>query len=152
MGGNQAWTRPARPRQAVRTGLVLGGFTVGLCLIGVAGLALWNLQVVMQANGPVRETADTFLHAVAADETDKAYEKLCRQAKSKWSAGGFGSWVRTPPQVRGYEITDVSVATSAGRPRGTVTARLTRDGGDSEERKLPVVQENGKWRVCGDPF
>jgi hypothetical protein len=30
--------------------------------------------------------------------------------------------------------------------------RVTRDGGAGEQRKVPVVQENGKWRVCGDPF
>jgi len=54
--------------------------------------------------------------------------------------------------VTDYEITDVSVSTKGGRPRGTVTVRLTRDGGISEERRLPVVREGGDWRVCGDPF
>ena len=58
----------------------------------------------------------------------------------------------TPPMVTDYEITDVSVSTKGGRPRGTVTVRLTRDGGISEERRLPVVREGGDWRVCGDPF
>ncbi|MGC1211274.1 MAG: hypothetical protein WA890_08450 [Micromonospora sp.] len=152
MGREQAWSRPARRRRPVRTGLVLGGFGLGMCLVGVAGLGVWNVQVVMQANGPVRETADAFFREVSAGDTDQAYEKLCRQARSRWSAVGFGSWVRTPPQVSGYEITDVSVATKGGRPRGTVRVRVTRDGGASEERTLPVVQEDGKWRVCGDPF
>ncbi|WP_319462016.1 DUF4878 domain-containing protein [Micromonospora sp. RTP1Z1] len=152
MGREQAWSRPARRHRPVRTGLLLGGFGVGLCLIGVAGLAVWNVQVVMQANGPVRDTADGFFHEVSAGDTDAAYKRLCSDARSRWSAVGFGSWVRTPPQVTGYEITDVSVATLSGRPRGTVTVRVTRDGGASEERKLPVIQEKGKWRVCGDPF
>ncbi|RQW88092.1 Rv0361 family membrane protein [Micromonospora globispora] len=152
MGREHVWSRPARPRRPVRTGLVLGAFGLGMCLIGVAGLGVWNVQVVMQANGPVRKTADAFLREVATGDTDQAYEKLCRQARSRWSVVGFGSWVRTPPQVTGYEITDVSVATKGGRPRGTVRVRVTRDGGASEERTLPVVQEDGKWRVCGDPF
>ncbi|MDZ5443677.1 DUF4878 domain-containing protein [Micromonospora sp. 4G57] len=152
MGGRETWSRPARGRRPVRTGLVLGGFGVGLCLIGVAGLAVWNVQVVMQATGPVRETADGFFHEVSAGDTDKAYERLCKDTRSRWSAVGFGSWVRTPPQVSGYEITDLSISTLRGRPRATVTVRVTRDGGASEERKLPVIQENGKWRVCGDPF
>ncbi|MFR9775065.1 hypothetical protein ACL02O_03280 [Micromonospora sp. MS34] len=152
MGRDQGWTRPARRRRPVRAGLLFGGLGVGLCLVGVAGLGVWNVQVVLQANGPVRETADTFLREVAAGDTDPAYEKLCRQARGKWSQVGFRSWVRTPPQVTGYEIVDVSVATRSGRPRGTVKVRLTREGGGSEERDLPVVQENGEWRVCGDPF
>ncbi len=152
MGREQGWTRPARRRRPVRAGLLVGGLGAGLCLVGVAGLAVWNVQVVLQANGPVRETADGFFREVAAGHTDQAYEKLCRDARGKWSQVGFGSWVRTPPQVSGYEIVDVSVATRAGRPRGTVKVRLTREGGASEERELAVVQENGRWRVCGDPF
>ncbi|SCL31752.1 protein of unknown function [Micromonospora rhizosphaerae] len=152
MGEEQPWTRPARPRRPVHTGLVLGGWGLGLCLVGVAGLAVWNVQVVLQAKGPVRQTAEDFFREVAAGDTDRAYDRLCSDTRSRWSQVGFGSWVRTPPQVNGWEITDVSVATLGGRPRGTVTVRVTRDGGDSEERKLPVVQEHGKWRVCGDPF
>ncbi|MEU2615386.1 hypothetical protein ABZ570_27985 [Micromonospora sp. NPDC007271] len=152
MGKEQAWRRPARRVRPGRAGLLFGGLGLGVCLIGVAGLALWNVQVMWRADGPVRETADRFLHEVAAGDTDHAYERLCRQARSKWSAVGFGSWVRTPPQVSGYEITDVSVATERGVPRATVKVRLTRDGGASEDRTLPIVQEDGKWRVCGDPF
>ncbi|MBM0239274.1 hypothetical protein JNW88_22895 [Micromonospora sp. ATA32] len=152
MGAEQPWTRPARPRRAVRTGLVLGGFAMALCCVGVAGLGVWNLQVVRQASGPVRETADGFFHEVAAGDSDRAYDRLCADARGRWSRIGFAGWVGTPPQVRGYEIVDVSVATRGGRPRGTVTVRVTRDGGGSEERKLPVVSEDGKWRVCGDPF
>jgi hypothetical protein len=54
--------------------------------------------------------------------------------------------------VTDYEITDVSVATRSGRPHGTVTVKVIRGGGLSEERRLPVVREDGNWRVCGDPF
>lgn len=133
-------------------GGLVAALGLGTCLVGVAGLGAWNLQVVLQANGPVRDTTDTFLHQVAAGDTDQAYEKLCREARRKWSQVGFGSWVRTPPRVTGYQITDVSVSTRRGQPHGTVQVRLTRDGGASEDRTLPVVQEDGKWRVCGDPF
>lgn len=152
MGGRREWHRPVRRRRPVRAGLLFGGLSVGLCLVGVAGLGVWNVQVVWRADGPVRDTADGFLREVAAGDTDRAYERLCRDARSRWSPVGFGSWVRTPPQVSGYEITDVSVATRGGRPRATVTVRLTREGGASEEHTLPVVQEDGRWRVCGDPF
>jgi hypothetical protein len=152
MGSERGWSRPARRRRPLRAGVLAGGLGFGLCLVGVAGLGVWNVQVVWRASGPVRETADTFLHRVAAGETDQAYQQLCRQARGRWSDVGFASWVRTPPQVSGYEIVDVSVATRGGRPRGTVTVRLTRDGGGSEEHRLPVVPEDGGWRVCGDPF
>ncbi|MEV0808847.1 hypothetical protein [Micromonospora sp. NPDC050200] len=152
MGGEQAWTRPARPRRPVRSGLVLGGLAMILCLVGVAGLGAWNVQVVTQAGGPVRETADGFLRELSAGDVSRAYDRLCAQARGKWSEVGFAGWMKTPPVVTGYEIVDVSVRTKAGRPTGEVAVRLTRDGGASEERRLPVVKERGKWRICGDPF
>ncbi|MEU1847235.1 Rv0361 family membrane protein [Micromonospora sediminicola] len=152
MGREQGWHRPARRRRPVRAGVLVAVLGLGTCLVGVAGLAVWNAQVVLQADGPVRETADGFFRDVAAGDTDRAYERLCRDARGRWSQAGFGSWVRTPPVVSGYEIVDVSVATRGGRPRGTVVVRINRDGGGSEERELPVVPEDGGWRVCGDPF
>ncbi|MBY8875798.1 hypothetical protein K7640_28625 [Micromonospora sp. PLK6-60] len=152
MGGERGWARPYRRRRPVRAGLVLAGWSLGLCLVGVAGLAAWNAQVVLGANGPVREAADEFFRGVAGGDTDRAYERLCKAARSRWSPVGFDSWVRTPPRVSAYEITGVSVTTRSGRPRGEVAVRLTREGGTAEERKLPVVPEDGTWRVCGDPF
>ncbi|MEV0005244.1 hypothetical protein AB0H28_23575 [Micromonospora sp. NPDC050980] len=152
MGRQREWHRPARRRRPMRAGVLIAVLGSGTCLIGVAGLAAWNAQVVLQAGGPVRETADGFFREVAAGDTDRAYERLCAEARGRWSRAGFGSWVRTPPLVSGYEIVDVSVSTRAGRPRGTVVVRLNRDGGGSEERELSVVSENGSWRVCGDPF
>ncbi|MEU8421118.1 hypothetical protein AB0C15_09615 [Micromonospora sp. NPDC048835] len=152
MGAGQPWSRPARRHRPMRTGLAFAGFGVALCCVGVAGLGAWNLQTVRQAAGPIRETADGFLNEVALGDSDRAYERLCQDARSRWSAIGFTSWVRTPPMVTDYEITDVSVATRSGRPQGTVTVKVTRSGGISEERRLPVVREDGDWRVCGDPF
>ncbi|MGS2615788.1 Rv0361 family membrane protein [Micromonospora sp. LZ34] len=152
MGAEQPWSRPARRRRPVRTGLVFAGLGVALCCVGVAGLGAWNLQVVTQASGPVRETADGFLRQVTAGDSAGAYDRLCADARSRWSEIGFTSWVRTPPVVSGYEIVDVSVATRRGRPHGAVQVRLTREGGATEERTLSVVNEDGGWRVCGDPY
>ncbi|TCC00290.1 hypothetical protein E0H26_00880 [Micromonospora zingiberis] len=152
MGAAQPWSRPARQRHPLRAGLAFAGIGVALCCVGVAGLGAWNIQVVTQAAGPVRETAEGFLRQVTAGDTDGAYEHLCTDARGRWSELGFTSWVRTPPVVRDYEILDVSVATRAGRPYGTVTVRLTRDSGSSEQRDLSVVREDGGWRVCGDPY
>ncbi|MEV5695213.1 Rv0361 family membrane protein [Micromonospora globbae] len=136
----------------MRTGMVFAGVGVLLCCVGVSGLGVRNLQVVTQAAGPVRETADEFLREVTLGDTDDAYDRLCDEARRKWSEGGFTSWVQTPPEVRDYEIVDVSVTTRGGRPHGTVTVELTRDSGLTEQRELPVVQEDGDWRICGDPF
>ena len=125
---------------------------MALCCVGVAGLGAWNVQVVTGASGPVRETADEFLRSVTAGDTDGAYERLCADARTRWSPLGFTSWLRTPPLVNDYEILDVSVATRRGDPEGTVTVRLTRDTGANEQRKLSVVRDDDGWRVCGDPY
>ncbi|TDC84324.1 hypothetical protein E1193_06250 [Micromonospora sp. KC606] len=152
MGGEQGWTRPARPRRPVRTSLLLGGFAIILCLVGVAGLGAWNVQVVTGASGPVRQTVDGFLRELSAGEVERAYDRLCARARERWSEVGFTGWVRTPPVVTGYEVQRVSVRTKAGRPVGEVAVRLTREGGAGEQRTVSVVKEDGGWRVCGDPF
>nr|WP_205808205.1 hypothetical protein [Micromonospora sp. HNM0581] len=136
----------------MRTGLVVAAAGVALCCVGIAGLGAWNVQLVTQAAGPVRQTTEGFLREVTTGDTGSAYERLCDEARTRWSEIGFTSWVRTPPVVRDYEIMDVSVATHGGRPLGTVTVVLTRDSGSTEQRDLTVVREDGGWRVCGDPY
>jgi hypothetical protein len=136
----------------VRAGLVLAGILVGLCCIGVSGLGLWNVQAVRQAQGPVRDTAEGFLRELSAGDTDAAYDRLCSDTRTRWSRLGFDQWVRTPPQVTGHEIHEVSVSTRSGRPEGTVRAGLTRADGRAQERDLRVVRDPEGWRVCGDPY
>ncbi|NGM16007.1 hypothetical protein O3597_09870 [Verrucosispora sp. WMMA2044] len=152
MGAAQPWSRPARRRHPMRVGLVVAAAGTALCCVGVAGLGAWNLQLVTQAAAPVRQTAEGFLREVTTGDTGSAYERLCDDARTRWSELGFASWVRTPPVVRDYEIVDVSVATRGGRPHGKVTVLLTRDSGSTEQRNLSVVREDGGWRVCGDPY
>ncbi|WP_018723326.1 Rv0361 family membrane protein [Salinispora fenicalii] len=152
MNAEPPWIRPSQPRRPVRTGLVVAGAMVLLCCVGVAGLAAWNLQAVTRAAGPVRLTADGFLRQLTTGDTTGAYEQLCADSRSRWSKIGFTSWVRTPPTVQDYEIVDVAVTSRRGRPQGTVTVRLTRDSGTTEQRDLSIVTEDGGWRVCGDPY
>lgn len=141
-----------RRRRPVRAGLLLVGLGLGLCLVGVAGLGVWNVQLVTRSTDPVRRTAEGFFQELTAGDVDRAYGRLCARSRGRWSPDGFAAWVRTPPQVRGYDIVDVSVATRGGRPHGTVTVRVIRADGGGEERQLPVVREDDGWRVCGDPF
>ncbi|MGC4807819.1 hypothetical protein [Micromonospora sp. DT233] len=152
MGTDGGWHRPARRGRPARTGALAAAAGLGLCLVGAAGLGAWNVQVVTGAAGPVRETADGFLRDVAAGDADRAYGRLCADARTRWSGSGFAAWLRTPPRVTGYEITDVRVATRGGRPRGTVAVRLIRDGGAGAAHDLPVVRDDDGWRVCGDPL
>jgi hypothetical protein len=152
MASAQPWTRPARPRRPLRTGLLVGAVVLLLCCVGAAGLGAWNVQAVRRATGPVRESVDGFLREVSAGDTAAAYGRLCADTRSRWSQLGFTQWLRTPPRIDGHEILKVSVATERGRPRGSVRVRLTRAGAPVEERDVPVVAEGDRWRVCGDPY
>ncbi|WBB80821.1 hypothetical protein O7606_05390 [Micromonospora sp. WMMD882] len=146
------WSRPHRPRRPARVGAAVAAATAGVCCVGVAGLGVWNVQTVRQADGPVRDAAETFLTDLTAGDAEAAYRRLCASARSRWSPIGFAAWTRTPPVVTGHQVTDVSVSTRGGRPTGTVAVRLTRDGGGSEHRDLTVVREDDGWRICGDPY
>ena len=152
MASEQPWSRPARPRRPLRTGLVVAAVGLLLCCVGAAGLGAWNVQVARRTTGPVRTSADGFLREVAAGDTAAAYRRLCADTRSRWSQLGFGQWIRTPPLLTGHEIVGVRVATERGRPHGAVTVRLTRPGVPVEQRTVTVVAEDGGWRVCGDPY
>lgn len=152
MADEQPWTRPARQTRPLRVAGAVTALAVLMVCVGAAGLGAFSFQSVFRASGPVREAADGFLREMTAGDTAAAYDRLCADTRSRWSALGFAAWVRTPPVVTRYEIVDVSVATRSGRPVGTVSVRLNRAAGPQQSRQVPVVSEDGRWRVCGDPF
>ncbi|MEH1016498.1 hypothetical protein V6U90_25760 [Micromonospora sp. CPCC 206060] len=152
MADEQPWIRPARPVRRLRVAGAVTALAALMLCVGAAGVGTFSFQSVWRASGPVRDTADGFLREVVAGDVDTAYERLCADTRERWSALGFAAWVRTPPVLTRHEIVDVSVATRAGRPHGTVRVRLTRAAGPVQDRQVPVVREDGRWRVCGDPF
>jgi hypothetical protein len=144
--------RRGRPPRRLRSALLLIGGVVVVCVVGVAGLAAWNLQHVTRTAGPVRQAAEEFLGEVASGDRVGAYDRLCAETRARWSREEFVRRLAVPPTIVGYRVVDVSVATRPGEPDGTVTAELTRATGVVDRRVLAVVRDDGQWRVCGDPF
>jgi Domain of unknown function (DUF4878) len=130
----------------------MAGVALLFCCVGAAGLGAWNLQSVYRASGPARDAAEAFVREVAAGDPAAAYGQLCPDTQRRIGRESFAQRVRALPEIRRYEIRDVSVATDRTELKGTVTARVTWATGVLEDRKLSVVTVDGDWRVCGDPF
>jgi hypothetical protein len=131
---------------------LLIGVTLVLCLVGAAGLGVYNLQAVYRASGPAKQAAEAFLRDVAAGDLAGAYERLCPDTRARLSRDAFAQRVSALPRMRAYEIRDVSVATNKTELKGTVMANVTWANGVPESRSLTMVTVDGAWRVCGDPF
>lgn len=141
-----------RRRRPLRAALLGAGVVVLLCGIGAAGLAVWSYQSVRGSAGPARVAAERFLDRLAAGDTAGAHEQLCADTRRRWPREDFTREVAGAAPITGYAVSDVDVVTRSGRPRASVTVRLTRLAGPAEQRAVPVLREGGTWRVCGDPF
>jgi Domain of unknown function (DUF4878) len=152
MAYEPGYGHPTRPRRTLRSTLLLVGVALLVCCVGATGLGLWNLQAVRRSVEPARRVAEAFLGDLTVGDAPAAYDRLCVATRDRWQRLEFVRWVAIQPQVSQYAVDDVSVVTSNGQLRATVTARLTHESGKVVTHALPVVREDGDWRVCGDPY
>lgn len=141
--------RPRRTGRAVVLSLVA---VVFVCSVAAAGLVVWNVQSMRTAAGPARQAAEAFWVDVVAGEVVGAYSRLCPATRSRWSREDFAARLAVPPRITAFVVVRVRVATEAGQQRAMVTTRLTRQSGVTGEHPLPVVGQDGRWLVCGDPL
>ncbi len=140
---------PKRRSQLKIVLIVLGVLLVTCCAVAIPT----GIYVVNKANdaiGPVRESANEFLGDIQAARYTSAYGRLCTDARSDLSVADFerGASAR---RLTGYEIVGVHVSNVNGRVTGTVTARLTYEA-FNEQHVIPMVSEDGAWKVCGRPY
>jgi hypothetical protein len=147
--GGSFGVRPWRPVRAV---LAVAGVVGLVCVVAVAGLVVWNVQVMRAGAGPARRAVEVFLGDVVAGDAVAAYGRLCARTRARWGREEFAARLAVPPRVSGFVVVRVRVATVEGQPRASVLVRLTRQSGVVGQRQLPVVREDGRWRVCGDPL
>jgi hypothetical protein len=146
------FTHPTRPRRTARAVLLGAAVVVLVCLVGATGLGLWNYQSVRGAREPARQVAEAFLGDLVVGDAAAAYDRLCAGTRDRWQRLEFVRWIGGQPAISRYTVREVSVATRDGRPHGTVTAELTERSGKVRSHPLTVVNEDGDWRVCGDPY
>ncbi|MFD0782413.1 hypothetical protein ACFQZ8_00510 [Micromonospora azadirachtae] len=139
---------PPRNPRTRRTVLIVVGVVLSLCCLGgvIAGIMLRNLS--QEADGPVRETVDTFATAMVERDFPTAYGQLCGQLRSRQSQADFVRQQSGQFTATRYEIVGVNVSNINGRVRGEANVRWELADGSGGTQVLSLVKEDDDWRIC----
>ncbi|MBB3101584.1 hypothetical protein FHR83_009313 [Actinoplanes campanulatus] len=131
--------------------VIIVGVVVVLCTCVVAG-GYFFVSGIQEATGPARQAAEEFVADLESGNSDAAYGRLCADTTSDFTREAFVQGLSGQPAIRSHEIVGVNVSNVNGRVSATVTANLTLDSGFVDRPTFPLVQEDGQWKVCGQPF
>lgn len=138
---------PRNPRTA-RTVLIVVGVVLALCCVGgvIGGFALRN--VLQEANGPAKDSVNSFAAAMVARDYPTAYGHLCGRVRNRLSQDEFVRQQSAQPAPSSYEIVGLNVTNTNGRMRGVADVRFVQSGGAESTQVFTLVKENGDWRIC----
>jgi hypothetical protein len=142
---------PQQPRKRFpwKTVIIVAAVLAVLCC-GGGGYGIYRLFVVGSA--AVRDPANDFVDDLQAGRTREAYDSLCSSTKQAFSWEKFEGYLESEQKITAHSITGFSLNNTNGRKTGLVTMKLTHVGGSTSTHVFELVEEGGKYRVCGDPY
>jgi hypothetical protein len=142
--------QPRAPRRARTVLLILLAVLVVCCGAG-AVISYGVFNAGRNTTGPMRDGAIHFLDNLREHDFDSAYGRLCDRTTAQLAKQAFIAAASARPLIS-YGVTKTYIADRSGLVDGTVIATLTYADGTSESHALPMVEEDGVWRVCGNPY
>jgi Domain of unknown function (DUF4878) len=143
---------PAEGRTTLNRFLRTAVYVAIVCVVGAIIAIYFALKSPSVPTGPARSAAQNFFNDLKASSYHDAYGSLCSITKQSFTQDQFVSGQQSLPAVDGYTITKVTTQRVNGSPAATVTVDFTRHGGTIEHHNVPMVQESGRWLVCGEPY
>jgi hypothetical protein len=141
--------QPPRKRFPWKTVIIVAVVLVLLCC-GGGGYGIY--RVFVAGSAPVRDSANAFVDDLQAGRIDAAYNSLCSSTKQEFSREKFDGYLATVQKITGHSVTGFSLNTTNGKKTGQVTMKLTYFDGSTGTHVFELVEEGGKYRVCGDPY
>jgi hypothetical protein len=141
-----------RPPTTLKTVLAVGCLVAILCCggLGIGGYVLFRR--VGDAHAPIRAATVAFLDDLEAGDYTGAYDRLCGGTQERFSRDAFVAAVSGPETVRAYHIDRVRISNDKGRLGGTVNTTLVDAAGAPRTHTFDLTSEDGRWKVCGDPY
>lgn len=138
-----AETVPTPRRFRPRTIVILVVLAVAVVCVGgfLFGQRFFGTGTSADAATRARATVVTYLDAGKAGNLGAAYDQLCAKVKSRTSREAFAA---QPQPIKSYEILGVRVVGKAG----AVSTQVLLTDGTSTAKIIPVVEEDGVWKVC----
>jgi len=150
---------------------------ISLAVTLVLGIAVHVLLMYAEAQDSPSKAATEFAKAFFAYDRAVLSERLCEESKTANEADVVGSYVykaRQEAEARGYSVGCYVKeklyhleTETVSRTRDTAKIRVTfekrsplrtffskKDKYDIShvEEEIDLIQENGQWKVCGNPF
>ncbi|GGN99570.1 hypothetical protein GCM10010112_93520 [Actinoplanes lobatus] len=139
------------PSRTLRTVVIVVSVVLVLCSCVAAG-GYFFISGIRQATGPASEAVEEFVADLESGDADAAYGRLCASTASNFTRQEFAQGISGQPAIRSHEIVGVNVSNVNGRVSATVTANLALDSGFVDRHTFTLVQQDGQWKVCGQPF
>jgi hypothetical protein len=117
---------------------------------GIGGFFLY--KDIKTATDPARQTAESFVSDLESDNVDAAYGLLSTHTRGSYTRDAFDQCLAKQPKIRSHKVTGVNVANVNGHTSATVNMALTQDSGFTDQHTFTLVEENGGWKVCGQPY
>lgn len=136
-----------QPPKKKHTGLIVG-LAVGIPLVLIALVVLAVVLLVGSATGPADSTNE-FLKALEDGNQSALEAASCSDLVSSGELASLQAQLDQLEPTRGtlssYNITSSSFENNVGSASGTIT--FTK--GVTNDVEFSLVQEGGKWKVCG---
>lgn len=143
-------TEPTR-RNPTKIILIVVACVLAVCCIGGGIAAFIGFRAVSGAVGPPRQATEAFIGDLRTGDAGAAYPKLCSATRAAITQERFASMIDTRKPT-GFTIVGTNISNVNGNVNATVTAKLTFADGFSEQHIFHLKQEDGVWKICGDPY
>lgn len=122
-----------------------------LALVGAAfAVALFVLvKTADDAAEPARAAVVTFVGHLKAGDTDTAHAQLCAATRARYDAAAFADVVQGRKRIMDGRPTTF---TSDSTGRASYDVLFAYADGTDEVRTIPLVMEEGVYKICGDPY
>ncbi|MET8154171.1 hypothetical protein ACIBSW_12610 [Actinoplanes sp. NPDC049668] len=132
--------------------LIIVGVVVVLCCGGLGVGSYFLIKSVKNATEPARQAAEAFVVDLERADVDGAYGLLCSDTQGTYTRETFADWVTKQPKIRNHAVRGVNVKSHNGQTKAIVNMALTRDSGSTDQHAFLLVQEDGAWKICGQPY
>lgn len=141
-------TPDRRASRTTRTVLIVVGAVLAVCCLGGLGGGIWLYFGYRDAAGPARSVAVAYIDDVRAAHYERAYGRLCKNVRDDTSQEEYVRIQSAQLKIKSYTVEGVSVSNYNGRVSAAVTVRMVQETGAVFSQSIPLVKEDGEWRVC----
>ncbi|WP_155372690.1 Rv0361 family membrane protein [Catellatospora vulcania] len=139
---------PPQPKSPVRKILIIVAIVLLLCCGGAAVAGYFAYRGIEAATGPARDAATAYADDLVARDYAGAYAGLCSRTRALTSEQQFIAEQTAGPRISDYSVAGVNVEQHNSTVSGVVTLELTRADGSQSVLGVPLLKEDGQWRVC----